>query len=189
MGTTPEESYTMSNVLVASVLVAGLAVAGWNWREDVTKLWQKKPATQTISKPKPIQSKSPDIEDSTDTGAPMSEVITTPSGLSYIVLTQPQEGAASPKAGQQVTVHYTGWLLENDESKPFDSSVRRGQPFKFIVGIGQVIKGWDEAVLSMKVGEKRQITLPPHLGYGARGAGGAIPGNATLVFNVELLAV
>ncbi len=140
MGTTPEESYTMSNVLVASVLVAGLAVAGWNWREDITKLWQKKPATQTISKPKPIQSKSPDIEDSTDTGAPMSEVITTPSGLSYIVLTQPQEGAASPKAGQQVTVHYTGWLLENDESKPFDAPCDAASPSNLLWGSAKLLK-------------------------------------------------
>lgn len=112
----------------------------------------------------------------------------TDSGLEYEIL---QEGSGeSPQTGQHVTVHYTGWL--DDDGKPgakFDSSVDRGQEFAFIVGIGQVIKGWDEGVMSMKVGEKRRLIIPSDLAYGARGAGGLIPPNATLIFDVELLKV
>jgi peptidylprolyl isomerase len=97
---------------------------------------------------------------------------------------------ATPKAGQTCVMHYTGWLYENGaKGKKFDSSVDRGQPFEFRIGAGQVIKGWDEGVASMKVGGKRTLIIPPELGYGARGAGGVIPPNATLIFDVELLAV
>jgi FKBP-type peptidyl-prolyl cis-trans isomerase FkpA len=109
---------------------------------------------------------------------------TTPSGLTIEELVVGAGDAAG--AGQQVTVHYTGWLTNGSK---FDSSKDRGEPFVFPLGKGQVIKGWDEGVQGMKVGGKRKLTIPPALGYGARGAGGVIPPGATLLFEVELLKV
>ena len=97
---------------------------------------------------------------------------------------------ASPKTGQTCVMHYTGWLYENGiKGSKFDSSVDRNEPFEFPIGAGHVIKGWDEGVATMKVGGKRTLIIPPELGYGARGAGGVIPPNATLIFEVELLNV
>jgi len=113
----------------------------------------------------------------------MTEKITD-SGLKYQQL-QAGEGDAA-KAGQRVTVHYTGWLTTGEK---FDSSVDRNDPFQFNLGAGQVIRGWDEGVEGMLIGEKRKLTIPPQLGYGAGGAGGVIPPNATLIFDVELLAL
>ena len=122
--------------------------------------------------------------------APQSKgnIVTTPTGLK-VEDTKVGTGA-QPTNGQTCVMHYTGWLYENGaRGKKFDSSVDRGQPFEFKVGIGQVIKCWDEGVGTMKVGGKRTLIIPPGLGYGARGAGGAIPPNATLIFEVELLGV
>ena len=119
---------------------------------------------------------------------------TTDSGLQYIILEPTKNSNAQlPKQGQNVVVHYTGWLYDekapDKKGKKFDSSVDRGQPFIFPLGLGRVIKGWDEGVALMKVGEKRRLIIPAHLGYGTRGAGAVIPPNATLVFDVELLEI
>ena len=115
-------------------------------------------------------------------------MITTPSGLQYDD-THHGEGEVA-QAGQHVTVHYTGWLWENGEKgAKFDSSLDRNDPFEFGLGQGMVIQGWDEGVQGMKIGGKRSLLIPAELGYGARGAGGVIPPNATLLFEVELLGV
>jgi FKBP-type peptidyl-prolyl cis-trans isomerase FkpA len=113
-------------------------------------------------------------------------MITTPSGLQYEDTTVGSGAEAS--TGQHVHVHYTGWLYENgQQGAKFDSSKDRNDPFAFSLGAGMVIKGWDEGVAGMKIGGKRTLIIPPQLGYGARGAGGVIPPNATLKFDVELL--
>ena len=140
-----------------------------------------KPAEKTADKaPAAAAAKPADTKE--------SKMVKTPSGLQYedvVVGT-----GAEPKAGQTCSVHYTGWLWVNGaKGSKFDSSVDRGQPFQFPVGRGNVIRGWDEGVLTMKVGGKRNLVIHPGLGYGAQGAGGVIPPNATLFFEVELLGV
>ncbi len=121
-------------------------------------------------------------------GESMPEM-TLPSGLKYTI-EKHGTGETTAVPGQVIEVHYTGWLDDNGKpGKKFDSSIDRGTPFKFIVGVGQVIAGWDEALLSMRVGEKRHLIIPPALGYGARGAGNSIPPHATLHFDVELLSI
>jgi peptidylprolyl isomerase len=116
------------------------------------------------------------------------KTMTTASGLQIIDTTVGT--GASPKPGQICVMHYTGWLYEEDKKgKKFDSSVDRNEPFEFPIGQRKVIAGWDEGVATMKVGGKRTLIIPPALGYGARGAGGVIPPNATLMFDVELLGV
>ena len=113
-----------------------------------------------------------------------ANLVDTPSGLKY---EEKQLGSgANPRKGQKVSVHYTGWLTDGTK---FDSSVDRGSPFEFTLGVGQVIKGWDEGVAGMKVGGKRTLVIPSELGYGVRGYPGVIPADATLVFEVELLAI
>ena len=137
--------------------------------------------TARAQEPKPTP--APGAEKSSE-----SKMTKTASGLQYEDV---KVGTGeSPKKGQTAVVHYTGWLWENGaKGKKFDSSVDRGQPFSFPVGMGRVIKGWDEGVMTMKVGGKRILIIPPDLGYGSRGAGGAIPPNATLMFEVELIEV
>ena len=148
------------SLLLAAVAVAALAVRSAN--ADEKKTTSPKEAEKKMTK--------------------------TPSGLQYEDV---QVGTgAEPKTGQTCVMHYTGWLWESGaKGKKFDSSVDRGTPFSFPLGQGRVIKGWDEGVATMKVGGKRNLLIPPDLAYGSRGAGGVIPPNATLLFEVELLDV
>ncbi len=112
------------------------------------------------------------------------QIVQTASGLGYVDLVAGK--GATPSTGDSVSVHYTGWLTDGTQ---FDSSLKRGTPFVFPIGRGRVIRGWDEGVLSMRVGGKRKLIVPAHLGYGANGAGGVIPPDATIIFEVELLGI
>jgi FKBP-type peptidyl-prolyl cis-trans isomerase len=120
-------------------------------------------------------------------------MITLPSGLKYRITQAADLAAPAAQPKQQVTVHYTGWLADAQGEplldKKFDSSVDRGTPFTFTLGAGHVIKGWDEGIAGMKVGEKRRLFVPADLGYGSHGVGNVIPPNAALVFDLELLSV
>jgi len=137
------------------------------------------PATVSANSPTPAVSETPAVAEK-----PVGPPVKTKSGLQYQIFKKGTGAVA--KSGQSVSVHYTGRLKDGTK---FDSSVDRNEPFEFALGQGAVIKGWDEGVAGMKVGEKRKLTIPPDLGYGAAGAGGVIPPNAVLVFDVELLGV
>ena len=165
----------MKKSVIASAVVIGLlCTAGCNWRAFFKK--DSDPVVVAVEK-----------------GDAMSAKVKTESGLSYTVTCGPEQNAAVVKKGSLAQVHYTGWLADEQGNpivaKKFDSSVDRKQPFAFRVGVGMVIKGWDEGVLGMGIGEERRLVIPPHLGYGQHGAGNLIPANATLVFDVKLLNV
>ncbi|MBA2565696.1 MAG: FKBP-type peptidyl-prolyl cis-trans isomerase [Gemmatimonadetes bacterium] len=141
-------------------------------------------ATEAAGEQDPRAPESPGSSSSKEADVNDPELTAAPSGLKYKDLA-PGAGKEA-KRGQTAVVHYTGWLVDGTK---FDSSLDRGQPFEFPVGGGRVIKGWDEGVAGMKVGGKRRLVIPPDLGYGSAGAGGTIPPDATLVFEVELVDV
>ncbi|NJL01657.1 MAG: FKBP-type peptidyl-prolyl cis-trans isomerase [Spirulinaceae cyanobacterium SM2_1_0] len=171
-----------SLVLVLSLLFGG--------NDGSAALASESPATATLPRAErpsgPLaQAPTPTPEEQTTMAeASEEELQTTESGLQYVDLVVGE--GASPQPRQQVIVHYTGTL---EDGTKFDSSRDRGQPFTFTIGVGQVIAGWDEGVGSMQVGGRRKLVIPPDLGYGERGAGGVIPPNATLIFDVELLRI
>ncbi len=172
---------TMRYFLVITLSLALIVGCGKGEKE-------KTAAEAPANKPKMEQPSQPgtDILVKTDAPTPIPEdqYVTTPSGLKYADI---KVGTgAQPKPGDYVVVHYTGWLTNG---KRFDSSVLREKPFKFQLGKGKVIAGWDEGVASMKVGGVRQLVIPPQLAYGNRGVGGVIPPNATLIFEVQLLRI
>ncbi len=137
---------------------------------------QASPASDTVTEKNTLKASDKKMSD--------EKVVTTPSGLKYEVIVEGD--GETPQKGQTVTVHYTGTL---EDGTKFDSSRDRNQPFQFTIGVGQVIKGWDEGLSTMKVGDRRKLIIPPELGYGSSGAGGVIPPDATLIFDVELLGV
>jgi peptidylprolyl isomerase len=175
-------------IVVCGILLAvvqlspgnGISKSNQTTEIQPTVVSETKSANPSVNDTKPIAMST----DSNSEQTAGKETVTTPSGLKYIDTTVGE--GDSPQTGKTVKVHYTG-TLEN--GKKFDSSRDRNQPFSFTIGVGQVIKGWDEGVATMKVGGRRQLIIPSNLGYGASGAGGVIPPNATLIFDVELLEV
>jgi peptidylprolyl isomerase len=169
----------MHNVPLLTLFAMGLSMAAC--REEVAQKVEPK-ETETEQKTVVAETKK-------ETEMAENKRVTLPSGLAYEIITAAPANGALPKVGDMVEVHYTGWLADANGQpkmdKKFDSSVDRGYPFKFKVGVGQVIAGWDEGVMLMAVGEKRRFIIPADLGYGAYGAGSVIPPHATLVFDVE----
>jgi FKBP-type peptidyl-prolyl cis-trans isomerase FkpA len=166
-------SLGLKQVMALSVV---LGIGGLSWAQDSTPV----APTPTVS---PASTPVPAPAAKKAKAAP--QVVTTSSGLQYRILKE-GHGDVTAKVGQTIWVHYTGWLTDGTK---FDSSVDRNEPFKFILGVGQVIPGWDEGVEGMKVGEKRKLTIPSNLGYGDKGMPPVIPPKATLVFDVELVGV
>ena len=174
----------MKHMMCALAVVCCVAMAGCkSGKSSSTENTATTSTSGSMSAASPAATAAPTQGAPSATGA---APVTTASGLKIEDLVV-GTGATAEK-GKSVTVHYTGWLDDKDHTK-FDSSLDRGQPFPFTLGQGMVIRGWDEGVAGMKVGGKRRLTIPPSLGYGAQGAGGVIPPNATLIFEVELLDV
>lgn len=177
-------------VVILCVVVGGASAGYWYYNQEAQKssteeMVQEMPEASTESQPEQIEM----VEEKKESGHEENSMQTSNSGLKYTSIKAADAGAAKPQRGQVVTVHYTGWLSEDGKKgTKFDSSVDRGQAFKFVVGVGQVIKGWDEAVLDMQIGEKREVLIPSALGYGAAGAGDIIPPHADLIFDIDVIA-
>jgi FKBP-type peptidyl-prolyl cis-trans isomerase len=154
-----------------------------------TKTENTHPAAQNNAQQTPAQAQGQPQQAQNAPGQPanLNSMMTAPGTTGDLKIEDPLVGTgAEAKPGNKVSVHYTGWLTDGKE---FDSSKKAGRPFQFQLGAGQVIQGWERGVAGMKVGGKRKLTVPPQMGYGERGAGGVIPPNATLVFEIELLNV